>query len=116
MTLASVLLAAPFVRSFSVERAAAPQYVAGRMVAPAVQVLPLTGAIQPASEGEAAEVRIEGTRGGAVIRVWTTVELFEGDEDRVGDVVLWAGERFRVVRVQRWSEAGGFWRSMAEAE
>ncbi len=116
MNLSGVLSMAPFGQSFAVERAAAPQFVEGRMVEGPVQMLPMTGAIQPAAEGEVAELRPEGTRGGAMIRVHTAAELMEGDEDRVADVVLWQGGRYRVVRVQRWHHLGGFFRSIAEAE
>lgn len=75
------------------------------VIADEVQTVPAVGVIQPAGS-ESLSFFPEGERreGQIVIYTKTTIYLTEGDS--ITDEIIWQGENYKILRVDRWQEYG----------
>lgn len=82
------------------------KWVGGRFVIQGdVEIIPARGCIQPqGAENMSQSPEGEKREGGIVIYTTTTIYLTEGEE--VSDEVIWQGEKYKIMSVNRWQEHG----------
>ena len=89
---------------FSISRRAG-RWHEGRFEPESEEIIEATGNIQPAN-AEALQFFPEGERrrGAITIRTATLLHLTDGTD--IADSVLWRGERYKLIRVDRWDDYG----------
>ncbi len=92
----------------------APTITDGRRAAGSTSPLSFRGVVQPMS-GEELRREVPGTRADAGIRIWTDTELrtVDASSGTPPDDVVWNGDTYQVVQVDRRQPLGNFWRVTA---
>lgn len=102
-----------FAQSFTITRSQGGNWVLGAWVDSIVTV-GMWGSLQPPTPEELDQVP-EGDRVTAIIAIHCTQQIYETNVDHshgISDIVLWHGEKYRVIKVFPWNDYG-YWKALA---
>lgn len=100
--------------TYVVTRAAEGSRTKGRFVAGSTSTLNVDAVVQPMSGMEMQELP-EGMRTDETIRIYSATELYtDAGGTRDPDLFAYNGNSYEVKIVNRWSEAGGYWKVIAQ--
>lgn len=81
------------------------QWTGGRFTETKTETLKATGIMQPATP-EQLEFFPEGERREGQMVFYTKQTLYLTEGDRVSDVLIWRGEEYKIINLNRWQDYG----------
>jgi hypothetical protein len=100
-------------QSFQIERSMGEFDALGNFVVSSLQVLSRVGVIVPANADDVMLFLPEGERTDNKIMAYSNQSLLLGDDDGLPDIILYNGERYKIIANKDYSDYG-YWHALAE--